>query len=387
MGFRPQARARPASPAPPELAAPEAADGLLRLHGALDLRDLWRALQFVAREMLPNNSQTLEVGYGDDGVARKVYRHAHPYTPRELQRDHPGQAWAGAHAGAPAYRLSDIAPLAGLAGTPFYERVMRREGWDKLLCVAAWRGRDLEGTLCFYRGAALPDFSLRELRLAEALQPHFATALGRVLAHEQAGFLADQVAALLEEVPVGLLLLDWDLRPLWHNGEAAHACAVWNHGERRAAALNPRRAFRVPAALARVCGDMRAAWEAAGGPRRGPAPGPRVLSVDELGLHAQVAVRAQGVHSLLRPAFQVQLDHRRPRGDRHRPLSPGLVALLARLSTREREVAMRIREGLRTSEIAAELGRSPHTIKVQTSAIFAKLGVGSRSRVAMLLNR
>jgi DNA-binding NarL/FixJ family response regulator len=112
-----------------------------------------------------------------------------------------------------------------------------------------------------------------------------------------------------------------------------------------------------------------------------------VLSVDELGLHAQVAVRALGANSLLRPAFQIQLDYRRPRGDRNRPLSPSLVALLARLSTREREVAMRVREGMRTAEIAAELGRSPHTIKVQISAIFAKLGVASRSRVAMLLNR
>jgi DNA-binding NarL/FixJ family response regulator len=48
---------------------------------------------------------------------------------------------------------------------------------------------------------------------------------------------------------------------------------------------------------------------------------------------------------------------------------------------------MRVREGMRTAEIAAELGRSPHTIKVQIAAIFSKLGVASRSRVAMLLNR
>jgi DNA-binding CsgD family transcriptional regulator len=83
----------------------------------------------------------------------------------------------------------------------------------------------------------------------------------------------------------------------------------------------------------------------------------------------------------------VQLDYRRPRGDRHRPLSPGAVALLARLSGREREVAMRVREGLRTAEIAAELRRSPLTIKTQLAAVFAKLGVHSRTRVAALLNR
>jgi DNA-binding NarL/FixJ family response regulator len=83
----------------------------------------------------------------------------------------------------------------------------------------------------------------------------------------------------------------------------------------------------------------------------------------------------------------VQLDYRRPRGDRHRPLSPGAVALLARLSEREREVAMRVREGLRTTEIATELRRSPLTIKTQLAAIFAKLDVRGRTRVAALLSR
>ena len=109
-----------------------------------------------------------------------------------------------------------------------------------------------------------------------------------------------------------------------------------------------------------------------------------------------VSDHARGLHALIKwhapgagqpPAFHVQLDYRRPRGDRHRPLSPGAVALLARLSGREREVAMRVREGLRTAEIAAELRRSPLTIKTQLAAVFAKLGVHSRTRVAALLNR
>ena len=63
------------------------------------------------------------------------------------------------------------------------------------------------------------------------------------------------------------------------------------------------------------------------------------------------------------------------------------MALLARLSEREREVAIRVREGLRTTEIAAELRRSPLTIKTQLAAIFAKLDVHGRTRVAALLSR
>ncbi len=187
--------------------------------------------------------------------------------------------------------------------------------------------------------------------------------------------LLDHVLAMLEDVPVGLLLLDAEARPLWFNEEAARACAVWNHGERHAAALRARHAFRVPAALAEACHELR----------HDPASDPvKVISENTRGLHARIKFQPSATGDA---AFHIQLDYRRPRGDRHRPLSPGAVALLARLSEREREVAMRVREGLRTAEIAAELRRSPLTIKTQLAAIFAKLGVRGRTRVAALLNR
>ncbi|HYC69646.1 MAG TPA: helix-turn-helix transcriptional regulator [Opitutaceae bacterium] len=191
--------------------------------------------------------------------------------------------------------------------------------------------------------------------------------------------LLGHVLAMLEDVPVGLLLLDAAYRPLWFNDEAARACAVWNHGERHAAALRARNAFQVPAALATACAELRSA--------DGPAEGAtRVVSDDARGLHARIKLQAAATPAGA-AAFHVQLDYRRPRGDRHRPLSPGALALLARLSEREREVAMRVREGLRTAEIAAELRRSPLTVKTQLASIFNKLAVRGRTRVAALLNR
>lgn len=193
--------------------------------------------------------------------------------------------------------------------------------------------------------------------------------------------LLDHVLAMLEDVPVGLLLLDAECRPLWFNEEAARACAVWNHGERHAAALRARKAFRVPAALAAACRELHA----------DPAEPVKVVSDNARGLHARIKFQPAHPNNSgppeAGPAYHIQLDYRRPRGDRHRPLSPGAVALLARLSEREREVAMRVREGLRTAEIATELRRSPLTIKTQLAAVFAKLGVRGRTRVAALLNR
>ncbi|MDP2138974.1 MAG: helix-turn-helix transcriptional regulator [Candidatus Didemnitutus sp.] len=192
-----------------------------------------------------------------------------------------------------------------------------------------------------------------------------------------APLLLDHVLTMLEDVPVGLLLLDADSRPLWFNEEAARACAVWNHGERHASALRARNAFRVPEILASACAELLA------DPTANPV---KVVSDNARGLHARIKLQSARA-SETEHAFHIQLDYRRPRGDRHRPLSPGAVALLARLSEREREVAMRVREGLRTAEIATELRRSPLTIKTQLAAVFSKMGVRGRTRVAALLNR
>jgi DNA-binding CsgD family transcriptional regulator len=183
---------------------------------------------------------------------------------------------------------------------------------------------------------------------------------------------------MLEDVPVGLLLLDAELRPQWYNLEAARACAVWNYGERQADALRVRNEFQLPEALAAACRDLLKGQS----PQETPAQ-PQIVSDHTRGLHARIKLHAPGPAA----AFHIQLDYRRPRGDRHRPLSPGAVALLARLTEREREVAMRVREGLRTAEIAVELHRSPLTIKTQLASIFSKIGVRGRTRVAALLNR
>lgn len=217
-------------------------------------------------------------------------------------------------------------------------------------------------------------------------RPRGFAVLRRALARADPIPLAAHFATMLEDMPIGLLLLDWELRTIWFNREAANACVVWNHGERHAAALNPRRNFRVPAPVLQACAELKRQWELARQNRQALPRHPVMLSDHQLGLHAQIQLRPVPERSG-QPVIGVQLDYRRPRGDRNRPLSPGALALLGRLSEREREVAMGVREGRRTRQIAAELRRSPLTIKTQLSAIYAKLGVHGRTQVAALLNR
>jgi len=187
---------------------------------------------------------------------------------------------------------------------------------------------------------------------------------------------------VLDDLPVGLLVLSAHGRPLWFNREAEIVCAVWNRTTLRGDALPLKRSeFAVPEVLWRECQAMLAAE-----PAKGRSAEPHIISEPERGLHAVIRLlRRPGRTGP--PACYLQLDYRRPRGDRDRPISPGALSLLSRLTFREREVALRIRDGLTTEEISRELRRSRLTIKTQLAGIFRKLGVANRSRVTAMLNR
>lgn len=186
---------------------------------------------------------------------------------------------------------------------------------------------------------------------------------------------------VLDDLPIGLLVVSARGTPLWFNREAEIVCAVWNRSTLRQDALPLKRAdFAVPAIIWQECQTLL---------KGDTSPGrsePRIVSEPERGLHAVIRLQRRPGRTGP-PACFLQLDYRRPRGDRERPLTPGALSFLSRLTFREREVALRIRDGLTTEEISRELRRSKLTIKTQLAGIFRKLGVANRSRVTAMLNR
>lgn len=183
--------------------------------------------------------------------------------------------------------------------------------------------------------------------------------------------------ALLEDYPLGLLILDHARQPVWHNQEAAIACAVWNRQPKGADQL-PLESHRlvVPHALSDACQTLPF----------GGIPGPtlqhvEVVSAHDPGLLARISFLPAEPESF----FVLRLDYRRPRADRDRAVSPRALAVLGCLTPREREVALRVRDGMSTAEIAGSLRRSPFTVKTQLASIFRKLGTRSRTQLAAML--
>jgi two-component system, NarL family, nitrate/nitrite response regulator NarL len=57
---------------------------------------------------------------------------------------------------------------------------------------------------------------------------------------------------------------------------------------------------------------------------------------------------------------------------------------LAKLSNRERQISWLVAQGRRNRDIAAELGITEGTVKVRLHKIYEKLGIGSRTELAIL---
>jgi DNA-binding CsgD family transcriptional regulator len=237
----------------------------------------------------------------------------------------------------------------------------------------------LEGTgyhraaIVLFRTKSAARFTAGELEMLRRLQPHFATGIRNVRAIKREHVTRLALQRLLSRLPIGILLLDWDGSPLFHNTAANELCAVWNFGAESARVLSPARVFRVPKEI-RVATHSMYATSALGAPER-----ERVLeSTRALGLRATINFVRFDAQTPSRPRFLIHFE-REPSLRRHRETRH--LSSMVKLSPREREVLERICRGESNAQIASGLGKSVLTVKKQLQSIFRKMRVTSRTQL------
>jgi DNA-binding CsgD family transcriptional regulator len=164
------------------------------------------------------------------------------------------------------------------------------------------------------------------------------------------------------------------------------ACAIWNHGRERARTEKPTDDFALPARVLDFCRDFKATWEPAlhrccalTSAEGVDIPHPRIA-----GLKAFVNLLQLDAAPLSMPMFLVRFGDSDARAHTP-PDSRGGLESLARLSLREREVALLIGQGCSNDEVANRLGKSVLTVKKQLRSIYQKLSLDSRGRLIALL--
>jgi len=365
---------------------------LVALHAAMEVGPLWRAVRSLLRAAFAPHRVTLFLGHLGMGEARVVFTDPPIAQPERWYaargRVNPFSPYIEAHRGVRFYRFRDVLPPPEeFRRTEFYRRFARPEGWDKGVSALYWSHREVMAMFSLYRAPAEADFSDGEMALLRYLHPFIGTAIVRVQRLHSERLARHSLEEFNRHLPVGLVLLDWDLRVGFANPEAHRQCAVWNLGAETARLFNVRDAFALPAEIEQACRALRTAMLERDPRQPLPLPddGARVTAARDERLRAQVTVLHNPDSPLAKPRFLAVLDAGPPVAAASGPVSAARLRLLRELTPREREIAQLVCDGSSNAEIARAQGKSVLTIKTQLNSVFRKLGVKSRARLMALL--
>jgi DNA-binding CsgD family transcriptional regulator len=310
-------------------------------------------------------------------------RNLHDPTPGFL-REH-----AGIHVS--TYRAQVAAACTAREGE-FFRRFMRPEGWDKDAEIYFWNSSRLEAYLCVRRAPGQPEFADDELKLLEDLREALGGCVHRLRAQHRERLALHCYETILAQAPIPVLVLDWNLDPVFLNNAARAASAEWLLGAEAARALKLGQFGDIPPEVVAGCEKERTRLEAAGFRRdaRRERFEPRFASVfhpkrDDF--FAQIETVDGDRETIGLPSFVIRFQRAtlaRTEREAFFSVDTELTALSC-LSPCEREIVMLVREGLSNQDIADRLSKSVPTVKMQLQSVFRKLNVTNRTQIAALL--
>ena len=354
--------------------------GLLILHEALDIEELWQAVAKALRSALPVHNMSMSLSPSEDapGALRVSFPVADPKLyAAKIEAMAPVYAILARHPEACVLRLSDEVAIESLIGTPFFKNFMQPEGWRYCASMIFRADGRLLGRLCLNRRAEQGDFTDREMTLLKSLHVQFNVAVRRVCRFERERETNTIHTQSANDDPA-TLLLDERYAPVFHNRAAVKICALWRLGADHARVLKLE--FGLPEEIRLACEGLLAEWKKR--PRKG-----RLTETEATravthagGLSANVQLFHAGLSTGAKTHFLVHLSHN---GMREPDVS--VLALLHRLTATEQAVANLVAWGLDNQRVATELRISVNTVRAHLHNIFHKLEVDSRGRLAVLL--
>lgn len=362
---------------------------LLELHAAQEMRDFWEETRRVLHAALPLHYVCLCLR-PFALLHSTVFRERAPFASDEefrlFQELSPLQPHLAARPGETLTRMSDLVSDAELPQSEFFRRFMLPHDDRYFACLNFWRDGMFQGLIGLHRTAAQRDFTASDMAFLNRLYPHFDTALQRILNLHRERAVRLSLEKLLVELPIATVLLDWEFRVAYRNRAAVEVCAAWRHGRDRARTEKHTDDFTLPFEVLTFCREFKASWQPA--QHRCCAlttpEGVNIAHPQIPGLKASVTLLQLDAAPLSMPIFLVRFED--VADDRRTSVESGEgLRRIARLTLREREVALLIGQGCSNDEAAQRLGKSVLTVKKQLRSIYQKLSVDGRGRLIALL--
>src|SRR6266576_154469 len=350
---------------------------LLRLHAALDLASLWKAIQEVINVTLPGSFIGLTLQHNPIMPMIAKWSHSIPdgnFNSIPLQdylRSHPRRRFV---------RSNDIfSTMEKLEKSEFYQQYMEPQKRRYAIGLFFWRAQRLICVIVIMRTARQGEISPQQTKLLQQLYPQFQTALHRLGSLEREHSTRIALGEFLRRRPLPTILFRWNLTLIYQNRAAREFCALWEKGPQIARILKaddpiPFEILEGCRALKKQLHEFpRADYATA-------APGDEMVRHPSQP-HLRATISLQQIRSagIARPRFLVVCE------DFHSARSQEQLPHMARLTRREQDLTRLVCDGGSNQEIADDASLSLSMVKKHLHSVFRKLEITSRSQLMALM--
>jgi len=278
---------------------------------------------------------------------------------------------------------SDIFPdERGSKKSLFYRNYMAPVNGRYAIGLFFWNAGRLLGVIVIMRSAEQGPLSRLEMKRIRQLYAQFQTALGRLRSLEREHTVRVALEQFMRRVPLPTILLRWNLRLIYQNQAASDFCSLWQHGPEQARLIKTKASL--PPEILDRCHVLKERWEQVSRLNFPPSG-----FKDELVHHpkrrylrATISLKQISSAGVARPHFLIAFENLRGADAKQKVAT---LAHLARLTTREQQLAQLVCDGRSNQEIADESSLSLETVKKHLHSVFRKLEVSSRSRLMAMM--
>lgn len=359
------------------------------LAAAPDIPGFWKCLSVLLEMLVPYRTA---IAWND--WATVVFGEAPASPVEEATKPIPRGIWFNHALAVVPLHLSGPSPppgpfsvvLAQLPEVEYRHRIFQSTGWEHALVIPFRRGDRVRAGITLFRSGEEGPFiadAVARVRVVYSLLDALAR---RMLEQERHQTLQSSVLDVLDDLSVGLLLLDWELQPVLGNTQGYQQTRRWNDLSMSTAQAEAQEDFHLPDELRAVCMDLRQRWAAnlPGTSSDDGNPRQEIRHPLHQSFKAVVEVPQQQSNAVGTPSFLIRYNGMASRaGSAVEPTSAQL-AVLAQLTPGQRNVALLVMQGKSNREIAAQLHREISTVKDHLGHIYDTLGIRNRTQLAAL---
>lgn len=365
---------------------------LAELVAARDISDYWKRLAALLLAVSPYSSAIAWNDWSTVVFGGTVKRDAGGEGEPSLEG-----AWRDYMLATAALQLSDdpsksgpivLGPAQLRRADNFYRQYFQPAGLEHVIVIPFRRESIVRAGMTLFRTGQEGGFADADVALLREIHSLLEALMERVLEHDRHHATQASVLEVLGDLPVGLVLLDWELNPVFGNPEGYRQTQRWIRLSDSAASVAEAAAgLQLPADLRAACDDLRRNWEANDCGRRCERHDllRQLQHPNRSGFKATVAIPLPYRGVCGAPSFLIRYTDAAPSNSSALEPSAAQLAVLRQLTVAQRSVALLVVQGKSNREIAELLHREITTVKDHLGHIYGKLGIRNRIQLAALL--